>query len=230
MLPERMPPAFRFCPRRCRRNLEGFSLVSILAVLAIVATLAAMVMATAPRMLQVGNKTKCLANLRQIGLANINFANDNDGLIAAGSVYGSYWYWDQLPGYLDGTSNVNEYNPVFICPSDSTQGWGEPRVSAPIMRRSYGLNSFLQQPQSPYGPKKMLEIPFPARTAYAGDNQLSPAISSWISGEPDWLNALSSTRHDQSMNFVFLDGHVGRFEIKSLHYGKTNSEVFTGSN
>ncbi len=105
-------------PHRQRLRLAGpgvapprqgaFTLIELLAVIAIIAVLAALLFPVVGRAMEQSNRTKCLANMRQVGIGLMAYAADNEGLFP----YNSYsvtlgggartWYWaDLLQPYVD---------------------------------------------------------------------------------------------------------------------------------
>jgi prepilin-type N-terminal cleavage/methylation domain-containing protein len=65
----------RFARRR------GFTLVELLVVIGIIAMLIGLLLPALNGARQVANRTKCLANLNQIGVAMLTYANENHGLL-----------------------------------------------------------------------------------------------------------------------------------------------------
>jgi prepilin-type N-terminal cleavage/methylation domain-containing protein/prepilin-type processing-associated H-X9-DG protein len=72
-------------PRTKYHKAAGaFTLIELLTVIAIVAGLAAMLLPTLGSARDKARKTACLSNLRQVGLAVINYAGENNGSIPFG--------------------------------------------------------------------------------------------------------------------------------------------------
>ena len=61
-----------------KRSVEGFTLIELLVVIAIIALLLAILMPALQRVKDQAKATRCLANLRQIGLAMQAYAGDYD--------------------------------------------------------------------------------------------------------------------------------------------------------
>lgn len=129
------------------RRRTGFTVVEFFVVMAIIAVLVALLLPSVSRSREAARRTQCKNNLKQMGLALMNY-HDTYQSFPAGftlSSDGPYtgWGWGiQLVPYLDGRSYSNnvkfqnglqhEYNqphmnptmPVYVCPSDP----GERRV------------------------------------------------------------------------------------------------------
>jgi prepilin-type processing-associated H-X9-DG protein len=205
-------------------------LVELLVCIAIAAVLAALLLPVLSRGQAAANETKCVSNLRQIGAANLAFANDHDGTIAAGGHWTNYWWLYQIRDYLDGSADLDNYIGALVCPADKTQGRGNPPATYEVQRRSYGVNNFLTQTIFPgvVQGKKLVAVGFPAKTVYAGDTGLGPSDSNWVVGADPWLGSMREGRHKGRANYVFLDGHVAGFTVESLYPGGENHGIFTG--
>ena len=80
-------PLRRRCAKgafRCPRPRHAFTLIELLVVIAILAILMALMLRTLASAREKGWRTACLSNLRQMGIAILAYASDNDGKIPFG--------------------------------------------------------------------------------------------------------------------------------------------------
>ena len=70
------------------KRSKGFTLIELLVVIAIIAILMAILMPALNRAREQGKRAACLSNLKQLQLAWITYASDNDERIVNGEAYG----------------------------------------------------------------------------------------------------------------------------------------------
>jgi len=116
-----------------RRDLiEGFTLVELLVVISIIMLLGALLAPALSRSRAMAQRTKCMSNLRQIGMATQFYVNDYGSYPSAWQSSTSRWM-DLIKPYLEKKSYV------YWCPSDPVQTtlpWD------PDITMSYGMNCY----------------------------------------------------------------------------------------
>jgi prepilin-type N-terminal cleavage/methylation domain-containing protein/prepilin-type processing-associated H-X9-DG protein len=200
--------------------LPGFTLIELLAVIAIVAVAAAIAVPASASARRRADNLLCLSQLRSLGQGIRLNALENGGEFprsfhSAGAHGQANWAATTAPflgitaepGTAEWTAAVNK---MFRCPSDRTRD--------PWMF-SYGLNVFFELDPSgddyagsPATWRRPEAVPKPARTILLaesrpvafGDHLMCHQWSSVTAAR----NALDSTRHGKTSNFLFVDGHA----------------------
>ena len=99
-----------------QRRHGAFTLIELLVVIAIIAILAAILFPVFAQAREKARQTACLSNMKQVGLAVLQYTQDNDGLIPAtnpnGNEYESYIAAARLQPYIKNFQ-------IFHCPSSS---------------------------------------------------------------------------------------------------------------
>jgi len=204
----------------CRRN--GFTLIELLVVIAVIAILMAILMPALQRAREQGERAVCLSNLKQLQLAWIMYADDNDDKLVSSeaggswkSKYGNPWVgvtwasgWTQgqqlsEESQIDGIQNGVLYRYVeevdlYKCPT----GYRGELMTYAMMISSNG-RSIDGSPQF----KRRLQVPQPARRLIFVDEGLSsPDAYSTRYNMAAWWDQ-PSTRHGDGTNFAYADGH-----------------------
>jgi len=206
-----------------QRPRKGFTLIELLVVIAIIALLAAMLFPSFGSVRRSAEKTKCINNLRQIGLAFRQYTDEYDALpgpllVGQRACYKKP-YGDMLASFLapylglPATSTWRRAE-IFMCP-----GWARlapppanPDSPGPVWKR----NPTYIGGKDPFG--------YPAHDGYAATAPQNLSIISdkgssfWILEDIDqqanvlgagWFNELpSGPVHPNTRNRLFYDGHV----------------------
>ena len=208
-----------------KRGMGGFTLIELLVVIAVIAVLAAMVLVSLRAVKGSTNSAKCMANLRQIGIAMRLYIDDNNGWGPPHYGYtpsspSKFVAWTgQLAPYLGTTDYSGAVSSVFDCPSDpavSTRPTNRDYTTvATIGMVSYGYNYdyFTPVQNQGYDGVSTRTMSRPASVIVVADIDDGPGRDPLIF----WQSAAMrpSQRHRKGYNALFLDGHVQWLDYNS---------------
>jgi prepilin-type N-terminal cleavage/methylation domain-containing protein/prepilin-type processing-associated H-X9-DG protein len=212
-------------PPRCSarslpaRFLAAFTLIELLVVVAIIAILAALLLPALSKAKKQAQRTKCVSNLKQLGVAQHLYLADNaDAFPSAGH---EFWVTPLLdmPTLLSGYVNTNQPS-CFQCPLDTGTGFnlqfadikgpseGKTAGDITIACSYYYYLPFygsLTLPIIP-GSHKVSEVSYPSQRA------IQACFASSVPGQTFFFTTIppygSSAHGNQGINFLFVDGRA----------------------
>lgn len=227
--------------------LRGFTLVELLVVIAILGFLAGLGIPAINSGLRKARDGACLSNMRQIGLAFLSYASDNNGYLPRGNnnaddsgTSGREFYkavYNYIPT-LNNKISGKQVNKVFLCPSEKQppdQSTTCCQYTASFAVEA-GNSSTADAGTDGNGPRTIASVENPSKTILLVDGKvgnsstpyMTESASTWNSVREDIQKTDStktskiSFRHSNktAINTVYADGHVGT--IKWAERNDTN--------
>jgi prepilin-type N-terminal cleavage/methylation domain-containing protein/prepilin-type processing-associated H-X9-DG protein len=136
-----------------RQKPQGFTLIELLVVIAIIAILAAILFPVFAQAREKARQITCVSNLKQLGLAFLQYQQDNDEILPAPY---EFHYTTEVNGVYNGNSALEPYikdhpsqskGSVWVCP-DLAKYYTGPTNSFGSYLCTYTMNVFLTPPFS----------------------------------------------------------------------------------
>jgi prepilin-type N-terminal cleavage/methylation domain-containing protein/prepilin-type processing-associated H-X9-DG protein len=227
-----------------RKSRGGFTLIELLVVVAIIGILAAMLFPAFARARENARRTSCLSNLKQIGLAFMQYTQDYDEAYPLTSFPSTNISWTvSAQPYI---KNLQLYR----CPSDTGARWDSP-VAPPTSNyytTSYIMSAWIAGTQkyarltSMQSPASVI-IMADANTDQTQRDHFHPfywvhdpdiAFSGFMHGIT-WDGAANETRelalrrHLESFNAMYADGHVKATRWSQVWWQDSSHGILEGN-
>jgi len=178
-------------PPKTKVRGAAFTLIELLTTIGIVCLLAAMIMPVFNGMIESGKRTRCLSNLRQIGLGISSFTSENNGMLPYlfdPSRPGEEFWYDAVCKSLSlpAGSWYTDQRGLFFCPSATTK--------APNYTMSWSVAD--RKIMSVTNISGRVIVADGDGASGAGINQSAP------------FGGLEARRHKTGANYLFVDGHA----------------------
>ncbi|MDD2707723.1 MAG: hypothetical protein PHV34_06905 [Verrucomicrobiae bacterium] len=198
-------------------SARAFTIIELLIVIALLMMLCALLMPALREVKEKANQIKCMSNLKQCGMALLQYADDNEGRAPTIYIYPSWdgmdasWarFLTEIPptsGWPKGGKYLPNYE-VCHCPSEKLRLVNYLPKNNPY--EIYGMRSSLGDCFS------LFDLRTPASTIVIGDSIIFTTSGGWrqYRGSSDEKPASTSVgtlhlRHAGMANCWFADGHV----------------------
>ena len=215
-----------------------FSLIELLVTIAVIAILAGLLLPALNAAREKGRGIACMANLKQIGMFLLSYADDNDSwspqaidtAFQSGSATITQTWQDRLMFYympnipvsnlhhVETKDGKRKIRPIFACPGVGNAEF--PQSDTSSVYRHYGINQHMAEHAKinipAYSGQRLAKLRSPSRRSWAADRGVNTRTQVldenvfYITGGAWKLTQGYNIgyRHVDYANFVFADGHT----------------------
>ncbi len=183
------------------QGANGFTLIELLVTITLIAILAAMTLGATSRVRLGANSTKCLANLRQIGVGMNLYENENNGMLPKGyapPIETSTWMmkiapYIGLPGNSIGVNPLPRAAGILVCPD-----WTMDPPKNTDRSVAYAMNKYVIQDFWNYRRFSVRESTTFLVVEFQWNNDYFAPLT----------DVLPRRHPNKSANFLYVDGHA----------------------